>query len=370
MMNQSDNSGVLLGKKRNRKYEQVLLSKIEHLNEDLRVKESLGLGKLFTICHHCRMNKNRRNLVYWIGNDCRLTYCIKCIHQYSFPKYDFKIFSKPQSRSNVEYISENSEASTKHMNKPSNTQSHKYRQLKNKLGGFVHQCPVWTRKWMCQICQNFGIEQDLKRMKYLILNQSNKKDDTGEQLNLPIDEQMDTIRQNNWAIWSFNKYKFDITEFHQNEGYHSYNSFEIFKNNTRTKTNSAFTTNKPQNENKLFKTGERLSDAVNARVAKLCKDKVKYSHYEGDSTDDFEEGLSSVSIILPICAESKVSPKIKQIESLDWSELMHQRCVNEEEYMKQELYNSRLSGYSIVNKYYSSAAKDGPFTILRPTKTT
>lgn len=281
----------------------------------------------------------------------------------------FKIFSKTQSRSNVEYeyISENSEVSTKHINKPSNTQCHKYRQLKKKLGGFVLECPVWTRKWMCQICQKFGIEQDLERMKYLILNQSNKKDDAGELPNLPIDDRMDTIRQNNWAIWSFNKYKFDITEFHQNEKFHGYNSFEIFKNNTKTK--SVFTTNTTQNDLKLFKTGERLSDVVNARVVKLCENKVKYSHYEGDSTDDCEEGLSSVSIILPICTKPKVSPKIKPYESLNWIESQHQTFVNEKEYMKQELCNSRLSGYSIVNKYYNSAAKDGPFTVLRPTKT-
>lgn len=364
MMKNTNSTKNLEAKKRSRKHEEALLAKLEHLNQGIHYKEAQGLGKLISICHHCRLSKNPKKLVYWISNDCSLTYCTKCIEPYSYSKSDIQIFSKNENYNNLDkhftcleeqYLSENSEASVKQSKKLSNTRCYKYEHLKRKLGGYVNRCPVWTRKCMCQTWQKFFIEQDLEHMKNLILNNIDFKP-TDEDLPMPqTDEQMDVIKQNNWAIRSSQAFKLNDTKGHQDENLHNYNSIDIFTNKMNSK--SAFSLSRTRNNHKFFKTGEDINDLINSTsintslvnslTVKQSFEEIKTSNFDWDSTDDFGEGLSSVSIILPICTKPKSNQQTK------WND---------------SLYNSRISGNSMVNKMNNPGHESGPFRVMRHTK--
>ena len=192
-------------------------------------------------CHHCRKVKNKKNLVFWKNRDWKLSFCSLCIK-----KNGYKL------------------------------------------------CPVCKNQCKCNICARSIIEEDLERMEYLIKVSQDPSLIPECKEELRYWDKKKIIKQNNWAICSFNS----------NVPMNNSNNYENKDQNAQNWEVLELGNGKLMNYNNIPTLDFKFNSSSLNKIG--SKDhKSAFMHYNEDSTEEFDEKVLPMPIVLPLCKEIK-----------------------------------------------------------------
>ena len=153
---------------------------------------------------------------------------------------------------------------------------------------------VWTDQCFCKTCESSFIEEDLDVIEHLLLDKIRPHELSSKFQNLRARNKKNIIKQNNWAIWSFQK-------FLQTDAYETNDIDKLakntFKDTKEFNTLDTLSAQSPTNyisyeENKqIYESTNPFSD----KNARIDEDNIRYTKFAKSMTDDecdFKRGVA------------------------------------------------------------------------------
>lgn len=192
---------------------------------------------------------------------------------------------------------------------------------------------MWADRCMWKTCEQSLIEEDLEVMEHLVFAGYTTDSSQPRIDNLHLRNKKNIIKQNNWAIWSFNKTLFeDLPKVREGE---KSDKADIAQGKD-THTVDTLCSNSPSNynnkeenkisrvvfeefrKNKFMKTGEADSDRVVPEFDYKLEDGKRYVVSQDNSDYDEETLVSPLPIVLPFCkhkTKHQVSKNLSECSS-------------------------------------------------------